>query len=76
MPDRTTLFNQRRGGLFLAIALITLLAGWVQAAQQPFFAFDNGVGRDQKWPVDKQAQTLKELGYHFQPLGRVWKQDA
>jgi hypothetical protein len=24
----------------------------------------------------RQAARLKELGYHFQPLGRVWKQDA
>ena len=24
----------------------------------------------------RQAARLKELGYHFQPLGRLWKQDA
>ena len=28
----------------------------------PFFAFDNGVGRG-KWPPEKQAATLKALGY-------------
>ncbi len=32
------------------------------AAQWPFFAFDNGVGRG-KWPPEKQAATLKALGY-------------
>jgi sugar phosphate isomerase/epimerase len=28
-----------------------------------FFAFDNGVGREQKWAPEKQAAVLKELGY-------------
>lgn len=31
-------------------------------ANWPFFAFDNGVGRG-KWPPEKQAATLKALGY-------------
>ncbi len=31
-------------------------------ARWPFFAFDNGVGRG-KWPPEKQAATLKALGY-------------
>ena len=29
----------------------------------PFFAFDNGTGRDQHVPLDQQATMLKELGY-------------
>lgn len=29
----------------------------------PFFAFDNGVGRELKWPPARQAATLKALGY-------------
>lgn len=33
-----------------------------QTAVNPFFAFDNGVGRG-KWTPAQQAQTLKELGY-------------
>ena len=31
--------------------------------RNPFFAFDNGVGRDQHFPLDEQAKMLKELGY-------------
>jgi sugar phosphate isomerase/epimerase len=29
----------------------------------PFFAFDNGVGRELKWPAARQAAMLKALGY-------------
>lgn len=29
----------------------------------PFFAFDNGTGRDQHIPPEEQAKLLKELGY-------------
>ena len=29
----------------------------------PFFAFDNGTGRDAHVPLDQQASMLKELGY-------------
>jgi sugar phosphate isomerase/epimerase len=29
----------------------------------PFFAFDNGAGRDQNVPLEEQAKMLKELGY-------------
>lgn len=32
------------------------------SAKWPFFAFDNGVGRG-KWPPEKQAATLKAMGY-------------
>jgi len=39
-----------------------LAAGMVQAAEWEFFAFDNGVGRG-AWPAEKQAATLKALGY-------------
>ncbi len=33
------------------------------APANPFFAFDNGTGRDQHVPLDQQAKILKELGY-------------
>jgi len=56
--------NHRRYLLFVAITLLSPCVGLAKVSQQPFFAFDNGVGRDQKWPIDKQAQTLKKLGYH------------
>ncbi len=32
-------------------------------ATNPFFAFDNGVGRELKWSPAQQAATLKALGY-------------
>ena len=41
--------------------LLTLLAIPVSAAN-PFFAFDNGVGRG-SWTPTQQAETLAELGY-------------
>ena len=49
-----------------AFAAAPLLAPLRAAAQEkalwPFFAFDNGVGRG-KWAPEKQAATLKALGY-------------
>ncbi len=55
------------GILFCAMTLLLPAPGLGEtssATSQPFFAFDNGVGRDQKWPIEKQVQTLKALGYH------------
>lgn len=46
-----------------ALPLLTPLRAFGQEKTQwPFFAFDNGVGRGQ-WPAEKQAATLKRLGY-------------
>lgn len=49
-----------------AFATAPILAPLRAAAQEkpawPFFAFDNGVGRG-TWPAEKQAATLKALGY-------------
>jgi sugar phosphate isomerase/epimerase len=51
--------------------LIVVIAGFLSACQFPlfaaehsyeFFAFDNGVGRGE-WAPEKQAATLKTLGY-------------
>ncbi len=60
-----------RRPVFSLLCLITLFSSAVVLGEscstdssQPFFAFDNGVGRDQKWPIEKQAKTLKALGYH------------
>jgi sugar phosphate isomerase/epimerase len=49
----------------LAVPPLLPLAARAQtppAPHWPFFAFDNGVGRG-KWPPEKQAATLKALGY-------------
>jgi len=46
-----------------ALPLIPAVRVFAQeTARWPFFAFDNGVGRG-KWPAEKQAATLKALGY-------------
>ena len=45
----------------LALAAF-LLPLSLTAADWPFYAFDNGVGRGQ-WTPDQQATTLKELGF-------------
>jgi sugar phosphate isomerase/epimerase len=47
----------RRLGLAALMA-----AGAAGAAEWEFFAFDNGAGRG-TWPPEKQAATLKSLGY-------------
>jgi sugar phosphate isomerase/epimerase len=44
---------------FIAISLLTTTA----IMGNPFFAFDNGVGRGAGWPPSKQAAVLKQLGY-------------
>jgi sugar phosphate isomerase/epimerase len=51
------------------VVLLFCLAGpsWSQgpedAADWPFFAFDNGVGRDVGWTPTQQAELLDKLGY-------------
>ena len=44
---------------FIAISLLATAA----VMGNPFFAFDNGVGRGAGWPPSKQAAVLKQLGY-------------
>jgi sugar phosphate isomerase/epimerase len=44
---------------FVAISLLTTTA----VVGNPFFAFDNGVGRGAGWPPSKQVAVLKQLGY-------------
>lgn len=49
-------------------ALILVCASPFAAAENsartnPFFAFDNGVGRAENWSPEKQAETLARLGY-------------
>jgi sugar phosphate isomerase/epimerase len=34
-----------------------------QKLTNPFFAFDNGTGRDQKVPIEEQAELVKRTGY-------------
>jgi sugar phosphate isomerase/epimerase len=36
---------------------------WAQGLQNPFFAFDNGTGRDKKVPLETQAEMVKRAGY-------------
>lgn len=45
------------------IALLLSLFCLSAAADNLFFAFDNGVGRKEGWAPTRQAQTLKEVGY-------------
>jgi sugar phosphate isomerase/epimerase len=40
-----------------------VLAASAQKIANPFFAFDNGTGRDQKVPLEEQAEMLKRAGY-------------
>lgn len=54
----------------VAWALAAVTPAWAEengvakpALPNPFFAFDNGTGRDQKVPPEEQAKMLKELGY-------------
>lgn len=45
-----------------AALAVWIAASAASAAEWEFFAFDNGVGRG-LWPPEKQAATLKALGY-------------
>jgi sugar phosphate isomerase/epimerase len=58
--NRRTFFQT--GVAFAAAAFLPTRAQAQGFANWPFFAFDNGVGRG-KWPPEKQAATLKALGY-------------
>src|ERR1035441_8794470 len=40
-----------------------LPAAHAQKLTNPFFAFDNGTGRDQKLSIEEQAQLVKRTGY-------------
>ena len=48
----------------LALSLAALLpAAHAQKLTNPFFAFDNGTGRDLKVPLEEQAELVKRTGY-------------
>lgn len=46
-----------------ALVLLAASLSWAQPLSNPFFAFDNGTGRDQKLPLDQQADLVKKAGY-------------
>ena len=51
-------------GLTLGLALAGLMQGADgQKLSNPFFVFDNGTGRDQKVPLEEQAELVKRTGY-------------
>jgi sugar phosphate isomerase/epimerase len=45
------------------LVLLAASLSWAQPLVNPFFAFDNGTGRDQKLPLDQQAELVKKAGY-------------
>ena len=50
--------------LCVALCLSALLPlAHAQKLTNPFFAFDNGTGRDQKVPLEEQAELVKRTGY-------------
>ena len=50
--------------LYLAFGLAALAPiAHGQKLTNPFFAFDNGTGRDQKLPLEEQAELVKRTGY-------------
>ncbi|HYW43795.1 MAG TPA: TIM barrel protein [Bryobacteraceae bacterium] len=50
--------------LCLAVGLAALLPmAHAQKLTNPFFAFDNGAGRDQKLSLEQQAELVKRTGY-------------
>ena len=62
-PRHTRRAFLKAGAAFAAAPLLApLRAAAQEKALWPFFAFDNGVGRG-TWPAEKQAATLKALGY-------------
>lgn len=47
-----------------ALGLASLLpVAQAQKLSNPFFVFDNGTGRDQKVPLEEQAELVKRTGY-------------
>lgn len=48
--------------LVLSLAFLPSV-GSAQKLANPFFAFDNGTGRDQKVPLEEQAELVKRTGY-------------
>lgn len=56
--------KRARPFLFVLAGLLAQAAiSHAQTTASPFFALDNGTGRDQKLPLDEQAATLKRTGY-------------
>jgi hypothetical protein len=54
-----------RSALFLLTfsIVLTLPLRAAEGLTNPFFAFDNGTGRDQKAPPEDQAELVKRTGY-------------
>jgi len=62
-PRHTRRSFLKAGAAFTAAPFLSPLCASAQGKPAwPFFAFDNGVGRG-TWPAEKQAATLKALGY-------------
>jgi len=62
------MMNVKAGLILLLLGILGCGAGRAAedatlSAANPFFAFDNGVGREQQWPPAEQAAVLKALGY-------------
>ena len=49
-------------GLALGLTILLPMAH-AQKLTNPFFVFDNGTGRDQKVPLEEQAELVKRTGY-------------
>jgi sugar phosphate isomerase/epimerase len=49
--------------LWVAAGLAAMPVAQGQKLTNPFFAFDNGTGRDQKLPIAEQAELVKRTGY-------------
>lgn len=47
----------------LTLALVAAGLMPAQKLSNPFFVFDNGTGRDQKMPLEEQAELVKRTGY-------------
>jgi sugar phosphate isomerase/epimerase len=48
---------------FVCGLAVLLPVAHAQKLINPFFAFDNGTGRDQKVPIEEQAELVKRTGY-------------
>src|SRR3954452_15135003 len=54
---------RRRGVRLVLCAAALALAAQAQKLSNPFFVFDNGTGRDQKLPLEEQAELVRRTGY-------------
>jgi len=54
---------RRALGWLIFVFALALPAAAAQGLTNPFFAFDNGTGRDQHVPLARQAELVKRTGY-------------